>query len=492
MRRVTSVPDTSRPPCSGDAGEVDPSLFGRILDALLFECDGPSVDHIGVAVSGGADSMALALLAGAWATARGVRLTALTVDHRLRPEAAAEARQVAAWLGDRGIAHETLAPAGPPEKRTQAAARALRYRVLSGWSRRHGGAPILTAHHADDRLETLVMRLDAETGVDGLTGPAPYSRLEGIEILRPLLRTPKKALKATCKAFAQPWIEDPSNRDPSFTRVRVRSEMPALLQAGLSAPQLHRLMDAVSGLGAAVDGFAAHWFRDHVHVTDAGYLQFPASALNAWPSALAGRLLGNLIRSVGGASYPARADALERLAALAGDEEPFRVTLGGVLAERDARGDILLVREAAGMAGPAAVVGGVPARWDNRFEILTEPHCPPLIVTGLGAAGWRRQKRLTPRHPRIPGLSDSMVASLPWVCDLDGRAAVPHLIGEIGHVGPSDLPPWLPSVRITFSPVVDWCRRAWQDAPLWRGKFAGSPGVGHLPMPRDRLSGRVA
>ena len=195
-------------------------LVRRSLDRLLERCERP-IRHIGVAVSGGADSMALALLAGPWAKRRGVMLTAVTVDHRMRPEAAAEARQVAAWLRERGIDHETLTPpdpakADPGRRQGSSLPGPLR------WSRVHDMAPILTAHHADDRLETLLMRLEAGTGVDGVAGPRGYTRLDGLDVVRPLLGVTKAALMATCRTHDQPWVEDPSNDDGSFTRVQIR------------------------------------------------------------------------------------------------------------------------------------------------------------------------------------------------------------------------------------------------------------------------------
>src|SRR5215472_14255742 len=110
--------------------------------------------RLAVAVSGGADSMALALSAAAWARHRGGAITALTVDHRLRPESTGEARQVGAWLTARGIAHETLVWEGPhPTGDIQAAARTARYRLLEAWCAQHGVLHLLTAHHREDQAE---------------------------------------------------------------------------------------------------------------------------------------------------------------------------------------------------------------------------------------------------------------------------------------------------------------------------------------------------
>src|ERR1700693_3737439 len=134
------------PYADGDtnAAPLTDAEFAARLDAL-----GPfeRAPRLAVAVSGGADSLALALFADAWARARGGRIAALTVDHRLRAASATEARQVGAWLAPRGIVHRTLAWEGPhPESDIQAAARAARYRLLEAWCEEQGILHLLTAH----------------------------------------------------------------------------------------------------------------------------------------------------------------------------------------------------------------------------------------------------------------------------------------------------------------------------------------------------------
>ena len=144
------------------AAPVGDEEFAALL--LPFAPFEPS-PHLAIAVSGGADSMALALLADRWARMRGGRVTALTVDHGLRAEAAAEAAQVARWLAERGIAAMTLAGVAPlPRRDIQAQARALRYRLLEGWCAEAGVLHLLIAHHQEDQAETLLLRLGRGSG----------------------------------------------------------------------------------------------------------------------------------------------------------------------------------------------------------------------------------------------------------------------------------------------------------------------------------------
>ncbi|MBF0335348.1 MAG: tRNA lysidine(34) synthetase TilS, partial [Alphaproteobacteria bacterium] len=182
---------------------------------------------IAVALSGGADSMALALLADRWAAARGGVAHALTVDHRLRPESGAEAAQVAAWMASLGIGHHILARMGErPVGDLQAAARAARHALLEDWCRARGVPHLLLAHHREDQAETLLLRLARGSGLDGLAAMAPIAERPFARLLRPLLDVPRARLEATLERAGQSWIDDPSNADRAYARVRLRGLMP--------------------------------------------------------------------------------------------------------------------------------------------------------------------------------------------------------------------------------------------------------------------------
>jgi tRNA(Ile)-lysidine synthase len=160
--------------------------------------------HLAIAVSGGADSMALALLADAWARPRGGEITALTVDHRLRPESQSEARQVGIWLAARGIAQETLVWDGPHATGDiQAAARAARYRLLEDWCAERRVVHLLTAHHSEDRAETFWLRLARGSGLDGLAGISAVTERAQCRVLRPLLDVPPARLRARLRVEGQ-------------------------------------------------------------------------------------------------------------------------------------------------------------------------------------------------------------------------------------------------------------------------------------------------
>lgn len=201
------------------------ALVARLDTATRALVGDASVARFGVAVSGGPDSMALLWLAArAWPG----RVAAVTVDHQLRAESADEAAMVSHWCADEGIAHATLTPDRPVTGNVQAWARALRYRLIEAWRAAQGIDWIMTAHHADDQLETMLMRLNRGSGVGGLAGVRARSEAGAGRVIRPLLGVRKAALETLARAERLPHVHDPSNADPRFDRAALRA---ALVQA---------------------------------------------------------------------------------------------------------------------------------------------------------------------------------------------------------------------------------------------------------------------
>lgn len=189
--------------------------FAASLDRLS---GGAPAARFGIAVSGGADSLALLLLAHA---AFPGRIGAATVDHQLRIEAADEACGVHALCAALGVPHAILTPPTAITGSVQAAARAARYQLLGGWAEQNQLDYILTAHHADDQAETLVMRLNRGAGLAGLSGVRATNR----NILRPLLDWRRDELAAIVSAAGLTPVDDPSNRDTRFDRARLRAQI---------------------------------------------------------------------------------------------------------------------------------------------------------------------------------------------------------------------------------------------------------------------------
>jgi tRNA(Ile)-lysidine synthase len=264
-----------------------------------------------VAVSGGADSLGLLLLA---ARAFPGRVTALTVDHGLRAAAAAEAAGVAAKCAEYSVPHETLHWHGAkPRGNVQAAARTARYRLMAQWCAAHDCALLLTAHHADDQAETLLMRLQRGSGIAGLAGIRAARRLApGVTLLRPLLGVRRADLAAIVAAAGWTPVADPSNADPRFDRTAARAvlaQVPAL-DAGrlaLTAAALAEAEDALDWAAARAWDGAAAVLADQIRLDVAGL-----------PDELARRLVLRAIATLNPAAAPhgpAVSALLARLAA---------------------------------------------------------------------------------------------------------------------------------------------------------------------------------
>jgi len=225
-------------------------------DAKRLFADWKAAPAIVLAVSGGPDSIALMWLAARWRStlARGPRLIAVTVDHGLRAEAAAEARDVKRLARSLDLTHRTMRWTGEkPKTGLPAAARTARYRLLAQAARASGATHVLTAHTRDDQAETVLMRLLRGSGIGGLAAMARESERDGVLLARPFLHVSKSQLVATLKKAKIGFADDPTNRDTNFTRPRLREIMPVLAAEGGDARNLARLASRLARANQAVE-----------------------------------------------------------------------------------------------------------------------------------------------------------------------------------------------------------------------------------------------
>lgn len=398
---------------------------------------------IAVATSGGPDSLALAILADRWARAQGGVAWAVTVDHRLRPESADEARQVGASLGARGIRHAILAWQGAkPATGLQAAAREARYRLLGEWCRAQGCLHLLTAHHREDQAETFLIRRRARSGPDGLAAMPAVREAAGYRLVRPLLAAPRARLRAFLVTEGQGWIDDPSNRNPVFERVRVRGGDVAVDEilaeiGGRAAARIER--------ERSLDRLAAR----HVILDPAGFATLSPGAILGAPEDLAERLVARVAATIGGGVYPPRRERVARLCAGFAAAPDRARTLGGCRFV-PWRGKILVMREPAA-ASPLSLTPGTACVWDRRFAVSAAAREGLAIgclgADGVAALGRDRPMDLPPLvHPSLPAFRDAR-----------GRiVAVPHMPYRHGAAGP--LPglafrPAMPLTRASFTVV---------------------------------------
>jgi tRNA(Ile)-lysidine synthase len=367
-----------------------------------------SEPHIALAVSGGSDSLALMQLAKLWAeqAVQPLRLSVLTVDHGLRAQSGAEAAQVAAWASEIGLPHARLLWEGPkPQTGIQAAARDARYRLLIDWCKANGATALLTAHTIEDQAETLIMRLARGTGVEGLGGVRNLSSRDGIRIFRPLISQSRQRLRSFLSHLGRNWIEDPSNDDQRFERIRVRKGWSELEKLGLTVKALdetaHRARRADSALHVVSDEFIAA----HVMRHDEGYCEVDLAQFLRLPQELRIRVLDRLIHCYGGGGRPELA-SLERLEAWfsMSDQQAKRHTLGG--AQIALRDKAFLVGREPGRINPLPVPLAGSLFWDHRWQIDGPTLGQGFVVRPAGTVP------ALPRDKRLPAF---VQASLPVV-----------------------------------------------------------------------------
>ncbi|MFZ0098856.1 MAG: tRNA lysidine(34) synthetase TilS [Gemmobacter sp.] len=343
---------------------------------------GPAPFDIGVAVSGGGDSMALLHLVWQLAPQAGARVQAVTVDHGLRPESAEEAHMVARFCEGLGISHAVLRWRGPaPTGNLMDQARQARRELIADWAQTRGIGHVFLGHTADDQAETFLMTLARRSGIDGLAGLRPDWVEDGIHWHRPLLGQGREALRDHLRGAGVPWVDDPSNDNDRFSRVRARKALRCLAPLGLVADDIAAAASHLAMARQVIVGAVHDWATRHV-TQAAGALVFSSDALAEAPAELRRRLLISVLRWIGGASYPPREADLARL--IAGLLSGRDATLGGVRF-RHARGQIAASRE------PRAAMGPVPVGqiWDHRWQV-TGPAEPGMTIAALGAEGLRQ------------------------------------------------------------------------------------------------------
>ncbi len=346
---------------------------------------------VALAVSGGRDSVALLRLAvrARQRFADFPELVVYTVDHGLRAEAAAEARQVAAWSEDAGIACRILTRApGALSGNLQAAAREARYRLMAEAAGQDGVCALVTAHHQDDQAETLLLRLARGSGLRGLAAMPAAGAMHGLTVLRPLLDVPRRRLMDVLEAEGHAWIDDPSNENERFDRVRFRKLLPALEDAGLSPARLARAAEALRRGRDAIDHYAHLALERCTNRYPAGFVRLDWAGLSGEPEEVRLRVLASLIEGVTGCRYAPRLDRLERLAAAfcePGDRHAVAGTLSGCMFERF--GSTVWIYREAGRTGFPDLELGAEERivWDDRFVVETgRPAAPDARIRALG------------------------------------------------------------------------------------------------------------
>jgi tRNA(Ile)-lysidine synthase len=347
-----------------DTTEQLRALFGAVAEQPA----------IALAVSGGADSLGLMLLAQRWAAslAHPPRLLVYSVDHGLRPEAADEVAMVLRAARALGLPARGLAWTGPkPESGVQEAARIARYRLLGAAMAEDGATVLLTAHHRTDQAETVLMRMAHGSGIEGLRGMSAMAEIEGVPVHRPLLGVDPAALRAVVDAAGLVPAEDPSNADPHYERVRWRQALPQLATLGLDSAALSLFAQRMAEADAAIAQMAEGCFAEIVLLDGFGAARIELAPFVGLSPAISTRLLGRVLNIVGGRQKPRALGQVERLrhAIAEGSLAKAMTVLGCVVRLKD--GAIAVAREP-GRSLPADAMLAPHGElvWDERFRIV--------------------------------------------------------------------------------------------------------------------------
>jgi tRNA(Ile)-lysidine synthase len=321
----------------------------RLLDPDAIFAPFSKAKKLLLAISGGADSVALMLIAARWSGRDVTSIEVATLDHGLRDDSRQEAEQVAGWAKALGFPHHLLTWEGEkPRTRIQERARQARYRLLQECAARIGADHIITAHHADDQAETVLLRLTRGSGPAGLAGMAAFTELGEVTLARPLLAVPKADLVGLCEAAGHTFLGDPSNENPAFARTRLRKLRRVLEAEGLDRAALLRLARRAARAEAALAETASSIRRGLPAERASTRVRIRPEALAQLPEEIFLRILEAEVLGLSEGHDRLRLDRLERAAAdilvELRNNRVFATTLGGARIAVTARGELEISR----------------------------------------------------------------------------------------------------------------------------------------------------
>lgn len=346
---------------------------------------------LAIAVSGGSDSLAMLHLFATDAARMGGSLKVVTVDHGLRPESAVEAAQVGQICAGLGLSHRVLSwDHGAILGNLQDQARRARYRLIADWARAEGISHVMIGHTADDQAETFLMGLSRAAGLDGLTGMRRQWDEAGVTFLRPLLGATRANLREYLTRRGVGWMDDPSNDNVRFARVKARRALQALEPLGIT---VDRLNETIQHLAQAQDGLRGAtsdaWRR--LGQEQAGALHIGLREFKQLAEDVQRRILLAAILWFSNDDYAPRGRKMFTLAdAIAGGRD---ATLNGCRF-RIKDQTLSIYREPCSVKFLECPTTEI---WDKRWQMIG-PHAKGLTIRALGSEGlvmckgWRETK----------------------------------------------------------------------------------------------------
>lgn len=413
------------------------AVFEKAMKSFGF----PNGEKIAVAVSGGADSTALCLLAQEFVRQYGGDMLALIVDHGLRPCSARQARLTAERLDQKGIPLRLLSWTGEkPVSGIEQAAREARYRLLSDACRAEGCRALLLGHHRQDQAETFLIRRAKNSGPVGLAGMSAVRMTDFGRILRPLLGLCPADLREYNKARSMDWVEDETNLSDNFDRGRLRRILtPALIDEAFDQTLFY------GKKRRALEEKAAVFIRENAVKSDMGYLLFAQDAFQKLDGETALFCLGDFLRFIADRPYAPRSDSLAALADNIRSVSFHGATLGGCRIAPSTKKQVLVWRELNDLPDPVTVEGRRRFSWDRFSFLLEDPLSFPLTVKPL--EHHLQTKKAFPKRA---------FCVLPALFDNEGLFIVPHLGYKRTKI----------TCQVMFTPQAALCETARWTCPV--------------------------
>lgn len=382
-------------------------------------------ENVALAVSGGADSTALAFLLNKFKNKYNYNITSFTLDHQLRKESAKETKFVKKTMNGLNIKHHSLVwSAEKPKTRIQETARIARYDILAKACRIHNCKYVFLGHHADDQVETFIIRLSAKSGLDGLGCMQETSKIltssGNIELIRPLLNYKKDNLIKICISNQLKWIEDPTNLDMKYLRSKARK----LIVHESMYRDFSNSIKLFSSLSKNLNFYIHNFMKNDIQFSNLGICNFNIDKFKELPNIFQIKVLSYLIKIIGGKKYPRKTKILNNLLENIKSKKTRNTTVGGayIKIEED---KIVLYRQLDNSIKNIDLKNDITV-WDRRFIVTNKTKKPNITIGPLGEKGYLLMIKLN--KVKKPSINFNAIKTIPAIRVLEQIVSIPHLL----------------------------------------------------------------
>lgn len=338
-------------------------------------------ENVCVGVSGGSDSLGLLLVLSKWAKDNNCNIIAITVDHKLRLESAAEASYVKSICEQLNIKHVILTwDSKKPSNNIESKAREARYSLISKYCVDNSIKYLLTAHHIDDQAETFFIRLFRGSGIDGLSSMRDITELYGIIIIRPFLKIYKKQIQNYLNENKVEWMEDKSNSDEKFLRNKIRKFINTFDNRDEIISRISFAIEEINKNRVLIDSFISKIEKNNVKFDTFGSCIFNKNLLNEKEDILL-KIFAKIAMKISGNIYKPRLEKLKRLVNIIKNSNKIRYTFYGCIFETYNNNLFIVYREYAAIDNDVELIYNDYVIWDNRFKIRLSKDIKNVFVT---------------------------------------------------------------------------------------------------------------